>query len=119
MEREKKSAERRVSPRFAVSLPITYDTTIPPFKQPLKIRAVTSDMGKGDLSFIASHAPSSRIKNLQIELPSKMIKAKARIVYSQPISEDQQDIFRTGVRFMETSKSDQGLLKQFLRRYSR
>jgi hypothetical protein len=129
MKNKQKNAERRSSRRFAISLPITYNITIPPFKKQVKIRTIAKDVNARGIGFVVSNKPASSVMNLQIgfspkaksveSTKSKFIKVKARIVYSQPISKEHKDIFRTGVCFVELGKNDVVLLRELLDRYKK
>ena len=124
MKNRKKGMERRASARLDISLPITYNITIPPFKNKLKIRAVTKDISARGISFVASNKAVSSVMNLQIGLPvkdksakstkSKVINAKAKVVYSQPIAKGHKDILLTGVYFLQVNKRHVSLLKELL-----
>jgi len=128
MKNKQKNVEKRVSRRFAISLPVTYNITIPPFKKQLKIRAITKDISTRGIGFVGSNKPPL-VMNLQIGFPpkdksvkstkSKFINVKARITHSEPISKEHKDIFRTGVCFVELSKNDVVLLRKFLGRYKK
>ena len=128
----KRNRERRVSPRFTISLPVTYNITVPPFKEKLKIRAQSKDISKCGIAFVASHTPSDIVMNLQIEVPPKdkgasdknktrksprVIRAKVRVIHSLPVIKRPKDIFRTGAGFLKLSKSGLTLLKELLARY--
>jgi len=129
MKNKQKNVEKRVSRRFAISLPVTYNITIPPFKKQLKIKAITKDISARGIGFVVSNKPPSLVMNLQIGFPpknksvkstkSKFINVKARITHSEPISKEHKDIFRTGVCFVELSKNDVVLLRKFLDRYKK
>ena len=71
MNKPKFRKERRKVPRAAVSLPVAYNISIPPFKDKLKIRARTKNISKKGISFITSNEPNSLVMALQIELPPK------------------------------------------------
>lgn len=128
MKNKQKNIEKRASHRFAISLPITYNITIPPFKRRLKIRAVTKDISTRGIGFVVSNKPPL-VMNLQIGFPAKgksgkstkpkFINVKARIAHSKPISKKHKDIFRTGVCFVELSKKDVILLRKFLSQYKK
>lgn len=129
MKNKQKNVEKRVSRRFDISLPITYNITIPPFKKQLKIRTIAKDISARGIGFVGSNKPPLLVMNLQIGFPpkdksvkstkSKFINVKARIAYSQPISKEHKDIFRTGVCFVELSKKDVVLLRKFLDVYKK
>jgi len=129
MKNKEKKVERRASRRFAISLPVTYNITVPPFKKQLKIRTIAKDISTRGISFVGSNRPPSVVMNLQIGFPPKdksvkstepkFIKVKARIAHSEPISEEHKDIFRTGVCFVELSKNDVVLLREFLHQYEK
>lgn len=126
MKDKQKKLERRAFRRTAVSLPVIYDITIPPFKQKLKIRARTKDISEAGIGFVASNKPDSLVANLQIELPpkgkssksvkqpTKFINIKAKIVYSKPITEEYEDILASGAYFVKISKKDAILLKKLI-----
>lgn len=128
MKSKQKNVERRASRRFDISLPVTYNITIPPFKKQLKIRTIAKDISARGIGFVVSNKPPL-VMNLQIGfLPKdksvkstkpKFISVKARIAYSQPISKKHKDIFHTGVCFVELSKNDVVLLRKFLDRYKK
>ncbi len=128
MKNKQKNVERRASRRFDISLPVTYNITIPPFKKQLKIRTIAKDISARGIGFVVSNKPPL-VMNLQIGFPpkdksvkstkSKFINVKAHIVYSQPISKKHKDIFRTGVCFVELSENDVVLLRKFLDRYKK
>lgn len=128
MKNKQKNVEKRASRRFAISLPVTYNITIPPFKKQLKIRAITKDISTRGIGFVGSNKPPL-VMNFQIGFPpkdksvkstkAKFINVKARITYSKPISKEDKDIFRTGVCFVELSKKDVILLRKFLERYKK
>jgi len=128
MKNKQKNVEKRASRRFAISLPVTYNITIPPFKKQLKIRTVAKDISERGIGFVVSNKPPL-VMNLQIGFPakdksvkstkSKFINVKARVTHSQPISKEHKDIFRTGVCFIELSKNDMVLLRKFLERYEK
>lgn len=124
MKKNQKCVESRASHRFAVSLPVIYYISAPSFKEQLKIRAIAKDISARGIGFVGSHTPPSLVMNLQLELPAKdksakfrrakFINAKVKIVYSQPISKQHQDILRTGACFVELTKNDAVLLKELL-----
>jgi len=128
MKNKQKNVEKRASRRFAISLPVTYNITMPPFKKQLKIKAITKDISARGIGFVVSNKPPL-VMNLQIGFPPKdksvkstkpkFINVKARIAYSQPISKEHKDIFHTGVCFVELSKKDVVLLREFLDRYKK
>jgi len=128
MKNKQNNVEKRASRRFAISLPITYNITIPPFKKQLKIRTIAKDISARGIGFVVSNKPPL-VMNLQIGFPpkdksvkstkSKFINVKARITHSKPISKEHKDIFRTGVCFVELSKNDVVLLRKFLDRYKK
>ena len=129
MKNKQKNVEKRASRRFDISLPVTYNITIPPFKKQLKIRTIAKDISARGIGFVGSNKPPLLAMNLQIGFPPKdksvkstkpkFINVKARIAYSQPISKEHKDIFRTGVCFVELSKKDVVLLRKFLDRYKK
>jgi c-di-GMP-binding flagellar brake protein YcgR len=121
MKNKRRQVERRASARVDISLPITYNITIPPFRDKLKIKGVTKDVSARGISFVASNKAASSIMNLRIGLPikdkgvkSKFINAKVNIIYSQPIAKGHKDILLTGVCFVELAKKDLILLKRLL-----
>ncbi len=128
MKNKKKNIEKRTSRRFAISLPVTYNITIPPFKKRLKIRTITKDISARGIGFVGSNKPPL-VMNLRIGFPPKdksvksikpkFINVKARVTHSEPISKEHKDIFRTGVCFVELSKKDVVLLRKFLDRYKK
>ncbi|MFC1698580.1 PilZ domain-containing protein [Candidatus Omnitrophota bacterium] len=127
MKRKKKYTENRGTRRFAVSLPVTYHTTIPPVKEQLKIRAQTKDISAEGLGFVGSHKPDPLVIDLQLELPRKSkrgkptkpktINAKVKIVYSRPVAKGHQDILSTGACFIDLRKKDARLLQKLLAGY--
>jgi len=129
MKNKQKNVEKRASRRFAISLPVTYNITMPPFKEQLKIRTIAKDISARGIGFVGSNKPPLLVMNLQIGFPpkdksvkstkSKFINVKARIAHTQPISKEHKDIFRTGVCFVELSKNDVVLLREFLDRYKK
>lgn len=124
MKKNRKCVENRASHRVTVSLPVTYNITAHSFKEQLKIRAIAKDISARGIGFVSSHKPPTLVMNLQIELPekdkslkfsrAKFINAKIKIVYSQPISKQHQDILRTGACFVELTKNDAALLRELL-----
>ncbi len=128
MKNKQKNVEKRASRRFAMSLPVIYNITIPPFKKQLKIKTITKDISTRGIGFVGSNKPPL-VMNLQIGFPpkdksvksakSKFVNVKAQVAYSQPISKEHKDIFRTGVCFVELSKKDVILLRKFLNRYEK
>jgi len=129
MKKRQKRFERRVSHRVAISFPVSYDIKIPPFKKRLKITGVVKDINAKGLSFVASHKPAPLVLNLHLELPTKekslkttktkSIDLKVKVAYAQEISNDHQDIMRTGACFVNLSKNDAVLLEKFLDQYTK
>lgn len=129
MKKKPMHVERRKDPRFAISLPVSYKITVPPFKKQLKIKGTTKDISAGGAGIVASHMPTAPVMNLQIELPSigkdaktskpNLITPKVRIGYSKPISKEHKDIYSTGVCFVEISKRDMVLLRKSLNQYKK
>lgn len=128
MRNKKKDVERRASRRFSISLPVTYNVKIPPFEKQLKIKTIAKDISTRGIGFVSSNKPPL-VMNLQIGFPpgdksikstkSRFINVKAQVAYSRPISEEDKDIFRTGVCFVELSEKDVALLRKFLSRYKK
>ena len=131
MEDKQKFVERRAFPRVTISLPVIYDITIPPFKQKLKIKARAKDISEAGIGFVAGNKPDSLLTKLQIELPPKdknttstkhvpkFITIKAKILYSQPIKDNGEDIFSSGACFVKISKKDAILLKKLIAQYNK
>ena len=123
MENDKEFIEKRAFRRSAVSLPVVYYVSVPPFKKKLKIRARSKDLSEGGIGFVASNNPSSFVTTLQIELPAKaktgasrksqprIISVKARIIFSRSVNED---VFASGACFVKISKRNMALLKKVL-----
>ncbi|MCM8756743.1 MAG: PilZ domain-containing protein [Candidatus Omnitrophica bacterium] len=126
-----KNQERRKSPRFTISLPVNYNFNILPKRGSVKIRARSKDISKDGISFVSSNQPPKSFIDIQIELlPSpknkivkrvsySFIKAKVKILHSQPVSKEDIDIFSTGGCFVKMSKKDASLLRELLEQYQK
>ena len=131
MKVKEKFIEKRALPRTAVSLPVVYNITMPPFKQKLKIRARTKDISEAGIGFVASNKANTLITKVQIELPpkskssklrkraAKFITLNAKIVYSKPIAGDCEDILATGACFIKIGKKEAILLKKLIAQYNK